>query len=80
MKVLKFFISNHDCSGTLIKTLLTGKTYTMMGDSFEAGIIPQAVNLIFDRIDNSHGRQFLLRYEFLKINTEVNQNLFVNYS
>ena len=34
----------------------------MMGDRYEPGIIPQAVNLVFNMIDNFGGREFLLRY------------------
>ncbi|XP_034232393.1 centromere-associated protein E isoform X2 [Thrips palmi] len=48
----------------------SGKTYTMMGDQYEPGIIPQAVNLIFNTIENSHGREFLLRVCYMEIYNE----------
>lgn len=40
----------------------SGKTYTMMGTSEEPGIIPLAVEHIFDAIANIPGREFLLRW------------------
>lgn len=39
----------------------SGKTYTMMGTSEEPGIIPMAVEHMFDAIANTPGREFLLR-------------------
>lgn len=39
----------------------SGKTYTMMGTSDEPGIIPIAVEHMFDAIANTPGREFLLR-------------------
>lgn len=40
----------------------SGKTYTMMGTSEEIGIIPLAIEHIFDAIANTPGREFLLRF------------------
>ncbi|KAJ1523483.1 hypothetical protein ONE63_001336 [Megalurothrips usitatus] len=54
----------------------SGKTYTMMGDQFEPGIIPQAVSLIFNSIENSQGREFLLRVCYMEIyNEKINDLL-----
>lgn len=39
----------------------SGKTYTMMGTQEEPGIIPLAVEYMFDAIANTSGREFLLR-------------------
>lgn len=43
----------------------SGKTYTMMGSAEELGIVPLAVQHMFDAIANTSGREFLLRYIFL---------------
>lgn len=40
----------------------SGKTYTMMGIPEESGIIPLAVDYMFDAITNTAGREFLLRF------------------
>ncbi|XP_039304162.1 kinesin-related protein 4 [Solenopsis invicta] len=54
----------------------SGKTYTMMGTSEEPGIIPLAVEHIFDAIANIPGREFLLRVSYLEIyNEKVNDLL-----
>jgi len=39
----------------------SGKTYTMMGTLEEPGIIPLAVEHMFEAIANTPGREFLLR-------------------
>lgn len=39
----------------------SGKTYTMMGSQKELGIIPLAIDHVFDAIANTPGREFLLR-------------------
>lgn len=43
----------------------SGKTYTMMGSAEELGIVPLAVQHMFDAIANTSGREFLLRYIFV---------------
>ncbi|KAK3914111.1 Centromere-associated protein E [Frankliniella fusca] len=48
----------------------SGKTYTMMGDQYEPGIIPQAVDLVFQTIENTNGREFLLRVCYMEIYNE----------
>lgn len=40
----------------------SGKTYTMMGNAEELGIIPLAVEHMFNAIANTNGREFLLRF------------------
>lgn len=44
----------------------SGKTYTMMGTSEEPGVIPMAVEYMFDAIANTPGREFLLRLISIK--------------
>lgn len=39
----------------------SGKTHTMMGTPEEPGIIPLAIENMFDVIANTSGREFLLR-------------------
>lgn len=39
----------------------SGKTYTMMGTLEESGIIPLAIEHMFDAITNTNRREFLLR-------------------
>ncbi|XP_070156906.1 kinesin-related protein 4 [Polyergus mexicanus] len=54
----------------------SGKTYTMMGTPEELGIIPLAVEYMFDAIANTSGREFLLRVSYLEIyNEKVNDLL-----
>ncbi|XP_072755819.1 uncharacterized protein Root [Anoplolepis gracilipes] len=54
----------------------SGKTYTMMGTPEEPGIIPLAVEHMFDAIANTSGREFLLRVSYLEIyNEKVNDLL-----
>lgn len=45
----------------------SGKTYTMMGIPEELGVIPLAIEYMFDAIANTPGREFLLRYISYKI-------------
>ncbi|XP_020278586.1 centromere-associated protein E-like isoform X2 [Pseudomyrmex gracilis] len=59
----------------------SGKTYTMMGTMEEPGVIPLAVEYMFDAISNTPGREFLLRVSYLEIyNEKVNDLLDVNNS
>ncbi|XP_033305127.1 centromere-associated protein E-like [Bombus bifarius] len=54
----------------------SGKTYTMMGSAEELGIVPLAVQHMFDAIANTSGREFLLRVSYLEIyNERVNDLL-----
>ncbi|XP_043596587.1 centromere-associated protein E-like [Bombus pyrosoma] len=54
----------------------SGKTYTMMGTAEELGIVPLAVQHMFDAIANTSGREFLLRVSYLEIyNERVNDLL-----
>ncbi|XP_025073915.1 kinesin-related protein 4-like [Pogonomyrmex barbatus] len=54
----------------------SGKTYTMMGTSEEPGIIPMAIEHMFDAIANTPRREFLLRVSYLEIyNEKVNDLL-----
>lgn len=39
----------------------SGKTYTMTGTDDKPGVIPLAVKQIFEEIDSTKGRVFLLR-------------------
>lgn len=43
----------------------SGKTYTMMGTAEEIGIIPLAIEHIFDAIANTPAREFLLRFVYI---------------
>jgi hypothetical protein len=54
----------------------SGKTYTMMGNDAEPGIIPQAVSDVFQYIKKSEGmREFLLRVSYLEIYNETIRDL-----
>ncbi|XP_036366610.1 LOW QUALITY PROTEIN: kinesin-like protein KIN-7I [Octopus sinensis] len=48
----------------------SGKTYTMSGSKEEKGIIPMAMQSMFDAIDNAPNRQFLLRVSYMEIYNE----------
>lgn len=39
----------------------SGKTFTMTGDQSNPGIIPLAINYMFDAMNNSSNREYLLR-------------------
>ncbi|KAK9664426.1 hypothetical protein RND81_14G041000 [Saponaria officinalis] len=54
----------------------SGKTHTMRGSSGEPGVIPLAVQEIFDIIDKVPDREFLLRMSYMEIyNEEINDLL-----
>lgn len=54
----------------------SGKTYTMSGTHKDLGIIPLTINYIFYSIDNTPGREFLLRVSYMEIyNEKVNDLL-----
>ncbi|RLU20803.1 hypothetical protein DMN91_007417 [Ooceraea biroi] len=57
----------------------SGKTYTMIGTSKEPGIIPLAVDHIFDAVANTPEREFSLRVSYFEIyNERVNDLLSEN--
>ncbi|XP_053985227.1 kinesin-related protein 4 [Hylaeus volcanicus] len=54
----------------------SGKTYSMLGTSQELGIVPLAIDYMFDAIGNTIGREFLLRVSYLELyNERVNDLL-----
>ncbi|EFJ26306.1 hypothetical protein SELMODRAFT_97410 [Selaginella moellendorffii] len=53
----------------------SGKTHTMHGDQKSPGIIPLAVKDVFNIIQESPGREFLLRVSYLEIYNEVINDL-----
>ncbi|TYK25527.1 centromere-associated protein E isoform X1 [Cucumis melo var. makuwa] len=54
----------------------SGKTHTMRGSPTEPGIIPLAVNNLFDVINQDADREFLLRMSYMEIyNEEINDLL-----
>ncbi|EDQ85907.1 uncharacterized protein MONBRDRAFT_34081 [Monosiga brevicollis MX1] len=54
----------------------SGKTHTMMGTDDHPGIIPQAIDDIFESIEAQNDREFLLRVSFLEIYNENISDLF----
>eukprot|EP00890_Picochlorum_soloecismus_P005045 jgi/Picsp_1/5541/NSC_02900-R1_protein len=48
----------------------SGKTHTMRGNEEEPGIIPQAIQEIFNLINNATDREFLLRMSYMEIYNE----------
>ncbi|XP_058830445.1 kinesin-related protein 4-like [Topomyia yanbarensis] len=48
----------------------SGKTYTMMGDEQELGVVPLTAREIFKEIENSRDRQFLIRVGYIEIYNE----------
>lgn len=53
----------------------SGKTHTMHGDQNCPGIIPLAIKDVFGMIQDSPGREFLLRVSYLEIYNEVINDL-----
>ncbi|CAL4123100.1 unnamed protein product, partial [Meganyctiphanes norvegica] len=48
----------------------SGKTFTMMGDKNTPGVIPLAISHIFQYIENTPDREFLIRASFMEIYNE----------
>ncbi|XP_072963302.1 kinesin-like protein KIN-7K, chloroplastic [Typha angustifolia] len=53
----------------------SGKTHTMHGDKRSPGIIPLAIRDVFSIIQDTPGREFLLRVSYLEIYNEVINDL-----
>ncbi|KAL1349395.1 hypothetical protein HN51_025889 [Arachis hypogaea] len=53
----------------------SGKTHTMHGDQHSPGIIPLAIKDVFSMIQDTPGREFLLRVSYLEIYNEVINDL-----
>ncbi|XP_044487977.1 kinesin-like protein KIN-7D, mitochondrial isoform X2 [Mangifera indica] len=53
----------------------SGKTHTMHGDQNSPGIIPLAIKDVFSSIQDTPGREFLLRVSYLEIYNEVINDL-----
>ncbi|CAN0910498.1 Kinesin-like protein KIN-7D, mitochondrial [Linum grandiflorum] len=53
----------------------SGKTFTMHGDQSAPGIIPLAIKDVFSMIQDTPGREFLLRVSYLEIYNEVINDL-----
>lgn len=54
----------------------SGKTHTMMGSINEPGIIPLAIQHMFDTIEKTMGREFLIRFSYFEIyNEKINDLL-----
>ncbi|XP_050885071.1 kinesin-like protein KIN-7D, mitochondrial isoform X2 [Lathyrus oleraceus] len=53
----------------------SGKTHTMHGDHNSPGIIPLAIKDVFSMIQDTPGREFLLRVSYLEIYNEVINDL-----
>lgn len=53
----------------------SGKTHTMHGDHHSPGVIPLAIKDVFSMIQDTPGREFLLRVSYLEIYNEVINDL-----
>ncbi|KAI9015324.1 P-loop containing nucleoside triphosphate hydrolase protein [Phycomyces nitens] len=53
----------------------SGKTYTMMRNEQEPGVIPRAVNEVFENIRKTTNKEFLLRVSYLEIYNEMIRDL-----
>jgi centromeric protein E len=53
----------------------SGKTYTIHGTKDDPGMIPQSVDEVFDIIDRSSNRDFVLRVSYLEIYNEIINDL-----
>uniref|UniRef100_A0A3B4FBH1 Kinesin motor domain-containing protein n=1 Tax=Pundamilia nyererei TaxID=303518 RepID=A0A3B4FBH1_9CICH len=56
----------------------SGKTFTMMGTSRTPGVIPQAVEDVFQSIKNFPEKEFLLRVSYMEIYNETVTDLLVD--
>ncbi|KAH9696462.1 kinesin-like protein KIN-7D [Citrus sinensis] len=57
----------------------SGKTHTMHGDQNSPGIIPLAIKDVFSIIQDTPGREFLLRVSYLEIYNEVSGSLQLSF-
>ncbi|GCC29788.1 hypothetical protein chiPu_0008230 [Chiloscyllium punctatum] len=55
----------------------SGKTYTMMGNAVSSGLIPLAICNLFNVINNTPNREFLLRVSYMEIYNESVSDLLV---
>lgn len=53
----------------------SGKTFTMMGDHQNLGIVPRAVDEVFEFISQDRSREYLLRVSYLEIYNETLKDL-----
>lgn len=53
----------------------SGKTHTMMGELGNPGVVPRAIQHVFDIIEKTPGRDFLLRMSMMEIYNEVLNDL-----
>ncbi|XP_065840301.1 uncharacterized protein [Oscarella lobularis] len=53
----------------------SGKTHTMMGEKGNEGVVPLAMQEVFNYIDQCSGREFLLRASYIEIYNEVIKDL-----
>ncbi|KAI8814254.1 P-loop containing nucleoside triphosphate hydrolase protein [Cladochytrium replicatum] len=53
----------------------SGKTYTMQGNNENPGIIPLSMYRVFQKIRETHNRQFLLRVSYVEIYNEIIRDL-----
>ena len=53
----------------------TGKTYTMQGSSSHPGLLPLAVEDVFQHVQQHHDKQFVLRMSYLEIYNETVNDL-----
>lgn len=53
----------------------SGKTHTMQGSPNEPGVIPLAVEDVFDKIEHTPEREYLLRVSYMEIYNEVIKDL-----
>ena len=52
--------------------IVAGKTFTMMGGTeSSAGVIPRAIEHIFDAIEDSTRMQFLIRVSYMEVYNET---------
>ena len=66
---LSIFKNPHE-NRTALQTS-SGKTHTMMGTPHEPGIVPLAVRAIFDHIEATQDREFLLRVSYMEVRSRV---------
>ena len=62
------------------KLFISGKTHTMLGNEADPGIIGRAICDIFEAIENSKEKQFLIRVSYIEIYNENVTDLLVEVS
>lgn len=67
---IKYLIDGYNSTIFAYGQTGSGKTYTMIGTKEETGIIPLAINQLFNEIEHSYSRTYLISFNYFEIYME----------